>query len=141
MTDNIDRDDHPAMRAARASWAAVEAKDRDAWLSLMAPSCRVEDPIGVAPTNPTGKGACGPEELAEFWDTNIAPNQIRFAIHDSRVAGDESAHLMTLTTTLGDGSVAEVTPIVTYRVDDEGRLLALRGFWTLDDMTFSGPDQ
>ena len=50
------KDSNPAMVAARNSWRCVQAKDKQGWLDLMADSMVMEDPIGIAPTNPDGKG-------------------------------------------------------------------------------------
>ena len=61
-------EDHPALLAARGSWKAAQAGDKEAWLDLMAEDVCVEDPIGVAPTNPTGKGVRGKVELAVFFE-------------------------------------------------------------------------
>ncbi|MEZ5170535.1 MAG: nuclear transport factor 2 family protein [Acidimicrobiia bacterium] len=132
-------DEHPAMIAARDSWAAVQAGDKDAWLALMADDVVIEDPIGEAPTNPTGLGARGRSEVGEFFDTNIGPNRIAIDVHTSRVAGNESAHHMTLTTTLADGTKAVVTGLFAYRVNEDGLLASLRGWWGMDDMTFVAP--
>ena len=59
-------EDHPALLAAQGSWKAVMAGDKQTWLDLMDDDVCVEDPIGVAPTNPTGAGgrAAGPRRCA-----------------------------------------------------------------------------
>ena len=44
-----------------------------------------------------------------------------------------------ITTTLPDGSRSVVEGVYTYRVDDEGHLVALRAFWEFDNMTFEAP--
>ncbi len=133
-------DEHPAMIAARKSWVAVQAGDKEAWLALMADDVVIEDPIGEALTNPTGLGARGKSEVGTFFDANIGPNQLAIDVHTSRVAGDESAHHMTLTTTLPDGTKAVVTGLFAYRVNEDGLLTSLRGWWGMDDMTFVAPD-
>lgn len=133
-------EDHPALVAARDSWASVQAKDKARWLALMADDVLIEDPIGRGPTNPTGEGVRGRAEVEAFWDRNIEPATIRIETHESRVAGDESAHLLTLRTTLPGGVTAVVRGIFTYRVDGAGRLISLRGYWTPEDMTFERPE-
>jgi steroid delta-isomerase len=131
--------DHPALVASRNSWRCVHAKDREGWLALMAPDVCIEDPIGVAPTNPTGKGVKGLEEVKAFWDKNIGPSTVRVETHESFVAGNESAHALTLTTTLPNGVKAMVRGVFTYRVNDAGKLQALRGYWTMDDIKLERP--
>jgi steroid delta-isomerase len=124
---------HPALVAAQSSWRCVQAKDKEGWLGLMAEDICVEDPIGLAPTNPDGKGVRGKAAMREFWETNVDPNSILIETHESFAAGDESAHRMTLTTSFPNGMKMIVNGIFTYRVDDEGKLTNLRGFWALDE--------
>ncbi len=135
----MSHDDHPALLAARNSWRCVQAKDKQGWLSLMADDVTIEDPIGVAPTNPSGEGARGLDAVSGFWDRHIAPGAVRVENHESHVAGNESAHVLTLRTTLPNGYEAKVRGIFTYRVDEAGKLEALRGYWTLADLELSPP--
>ena len=130
---------HPALVAARSSWRYVQAKDRASWLALLAPSIVIEDPIGVGPTNPTGKGIRGLEEAKAFWDKNIAPTSIRIEAHESFAAGSESAHVLTLTTSFPNGVKIVVHGIFTYRVNDAGKLTHLRGYWTMADAKIEKP--
>ena len=130
---------HPALVAARSSWRYVQAKDRASWLALLAPDICIEDPIGVGPTNPTGKGIRGLEEAKAFWDKNIAPTSIKIEAHESFAAGSESAHVMTLTTSFPNGVKIIVHGIFSYRVNDAGSLTSLRGYWTLADAKIEKP--
>ncbi len=132
---------HPALVAARSSWRAVQAMDKEAWLGLMADDIRVEDPIGIGPTNPDGKGISGKAALAEFFDRNMAPNRIEVETHESFAAGSESAHVLTLTTTFPNGVRMIVHGIFTYRVNDEGLLTNLRGYWTMADSRVEQPEE
>lgn len=129
-------EDNPALVAARNSWRCVQAKDREGWLALMADDVRIEDPIGKAPTNPDGEGVRGKAAVGEFYDTNIGPNQLSVETHESRTAGNESAHVLTLRTRFPNGMTAIVRGLFTYLVDDAGKLTNLRGYWEMDDMTF-----
>ena len=126
-------EDHPALVAARNSWRCVQAKDKEAWLDLMADDITIEDPIGEAPTNPNGKGRRGKEEVAQFYDQNIAPTTIHIHAHESFAAGLESAHVLSLTTTFENGTSMKVHGIFTYRINEAGKLTNLRGYWSLDD--------
>ncbi len=127
---------NPALVAAQRSWRAVMAGDKDAWLDLMAEEICVEDPIGVAPTNPSGQGVRGKAELADFWEKNIGPNTIEIETHASRTAGLESAHQLTLSMRFPNGVTSHVTGFFTYRVNESGKLTNLRGFWDMADMSF-----
>lgn len=129
-------DEHPARLASQRSMAAVEAGDREGWLGLFADDALVEDPIGPSPLNPGGEGRRGKAAIAEFYDTIIAPNQVRFAITASYAAGDEVANVGTITTTFPDGSRALVDGVYTYRVDADGHIVALRAYWEFDKTRF-----
>jgi steroid delta-isomerase len=132
-------EDHPAMIAARNSWRCVQAKDKPGWLALMTDDVCMEDPIGVAPTNPTGKGLSCKQEVSDFYDKNMAAATIRIDTEMSRTAGSESAHVMTLTTSFDNGFTSIVKGLFTYRVNEEGLITNLRGYWSMDDMEFVKP--
>ncbi len=129
-------EDNPAMVAARNSWRCVQAKDREGWLALMTDDVCIEDPIGEAPTNPTGNGVRGKDAVGDFFDANIGPNQLTVETHESRTAGNESAHVLTLRTRFPNGMTAIVRGLFTYLVNDAGKLTNLRGYWEMDDMRF-----
>ena len=119
---------------ARASQAAVKARDRAAWLGLFAPDAVIEDPIGPSPFDPAGRGHRGPAAIAAFYDTVIAPNElITFEIENSYLCGDEVADVGIIRTVLPGGQhVAVVHGVYTYRSNGAGRLAALRAFWEFD---------
>ena len=128
-------EDHPAMVAARNSWRCVQGKDKEGWLALMADDVRIEDPIGIAPTNPTGEGIRGKAEVGDFYEKNIAASKLHVEVHESRVAGEnESAPVLTLTSEFPNGIKTQVRGIFTYRLNEAGKLANLRGYWTMDDM-------
>jgi steroid Delta-isomerase len=132
--------EHPAMMAAHHSWRCVRARLRDEWLDLMAEDVKIEDPIGVGPTNPTGKGFRGRAEAEQFWDKNLAPTEsIAITAHESFAAGDESAHVLTLVTKFPNGVAMTVHGIFTYTVDAAGKLIALRGYWSMADAKIEKP--
>jgi len=130
---------HPARNAARASMTAVEAGDRAAWLALFAPDAVVEDPIGPSMFDPDGQGHRGPDEIAAFYDNVIAMGRIEFAIRESYAGGNECANVGTITTTLPDSSRAIVDGVYTYRVDHDGRVVALRAYWEAAGMRLEAP--
>jgi steroid Delta-isomerase len=132
-------DPHPARDAARASMAAVEAGDREAWLGLFAPDAIVEDPIGASMFDPEGRGHRGATAIATFYDTVIASGLITFTIRESYAGGRECANVGTITTTLPDGTRAIVDGVYTYRVDEQGRIAALRAYWEPDHLRLEPP--
>jgi steroid Delta-isomerase len=119
---------------ARRSQAAVQAKDRDAWLGLFAPDAVVADPIGPSPLDPAGNGHRGLDAIAAFYDTVIAPNDgISFEIERSYLCGDEVADVGIIRTTLPGGKhVVVVRGVYTYRADGKGQLAALRAYWEFE---------
>ncbi len=130
---------HIARDTAFASMRAVEAGDRAGWLALFAPEACIEDPIGPSGFDPTGQGHRGPEAIAAFYDTVVASGQVAFSIRESYAAGNECANVGRITTTLPDGTRAIVEGVYTYRVDDDGRIVALRAYWEPARMTFEVP--
>jgi steroid Delta-isomerase len=131
--------EHPARLASQRSMAAVEAGDREAWLALFTDDAVVEDPIGPSPLNPGGQGRRGRAAIAGFWDEIVAMGQVRFRLRESYACGDECANVGRISTTLPDGTTSVVEGVFTYRVGDDGRLVALRAFWEFDNMTFEAP--
>ena len=75
----------------------------------------------------------GKEEVAAFYDKHMAPARIRVEAHESHAVGNESAHVLTLTTSFANGVVMTVHGIFTYTVDDTGLLTNLRGYWSMED--------
>ncbi len=130
----------PALAVPKESWRCVQGHDKEGWLSLMAEDICMEDPIGQALTNPTGTGVKGKDGVSDFYDKHIADANIAITVHESWWADKESAHLMTLETTLSNGVRSKVTSIFTYRLNDEGKLTNLRGYWKMSDMSFEQPD-
>lgn len=129
--------EHPARRAALLSREYVRNKDKQGWLGLYAEDAIIEDPIGVSMIDPEGNGHRGPAAREAFWDNFIAPASIDIEIMQSFAAGNEVANHIKITTTIdmGEGKalVQTVIGIFTYHVNEEGKLLSLRGYWETDD--------
>ncbi|MGV9412756.1 nuclear transport factor 2 family protein [Nocardia sp. NPDC003693] len=125
--------DHPARVAGLTSQAAVRARDKAAWVALFAADGIVEDPIGPSFFDPDGKGHRGPEAIAAFWDKAIAPtDDIEFLFEDSFACGSEVAFTGRIRTTMGGGTTVDAEGVFTYRVDQDGKIAALRAFWETD---------
>ena len=131
-------EEHPALVASRASWRCVSTHDKEGWLALMADDVHIEDPIGGGPTNPDGKGVRGKEAVSAFYDRNIAANHLTITCEDTFLASSDAevAHVLSLRSEFDNGVSSTVRGIFTYRVDDTGKLVSLRGYWTMDDMVF-----
>jgi ketosteroid isomerase-like protein len=132
--------DHPARVAGERSRSAVARGAREEWLELFADDAVVEDPIGVSPLDPTGKGHRGKAAIAAFWDRVIARvpgTKIEFDYHTQYAVGDECACVGSLTNRFPDGSSYRVDGVFVYRVNAQGKLLSLRTYWEHDKGVFT----
>ncbi|MBI3215109.1 MAG: nuclear transport factor 2 family protein [Mycobacterium sp.] len=129
----------PALAASQASWRAVQAHDREAWLALMAEDVVIEDPIGKSVTNPDGTGVRGKQAVAAFYDTNIAHNNLQITCEETFPSSspDEIAHILVLRSRFEGGLRSAVRGVFTYRVDGDGLITNMRGYWNLDMMAFA----
>lgn len=122
----------PAELAFARHVAAVEAKDRAAFLANFAEGAVVEDPVGPSPLEPTGRGHRGHAAIAAFWDALIGPGQVRFAIERAIVCGDEIANIGTIYNRLPDGRELAAEGVFVYRVDATGKLVSLKAYWDFE---------
>ena len=119
---------------------ACHEKDKQAWVDNFADDALIEDPIGRSPLDPEGKGHRGKEAISRFWDNQIAPNRILFNIRESYAAGNECANVGTITIIMPNGAVMMVSGVFTYRVNDQGKLAAMRAYWELEGMKGFAPE-
>jgi steroid Delta-isomerase len=126
----------PALTASQASWRAVQAKDKQGWLALMTDDVVIEDPIGKSYTNPDGTGVVGKDGVSEWWKKTVDMATITITCEETFPSSspDEIAHILQLRFTFDNGSSAGVRGIFTYKVNAEGLLTNLRGFWNMDMM-------
>jgi steroid delta-isomerase len=132
------RDLAPALAASQASWRCVQTHDREGWLALMAPDVVIEDPIGESITNPDGLGVRGKEAVAAFYDTNIAVNDLTVTCEETFPSSspNEVAHILVLRSKFDGGVTSAVRGVFCYRVDDDGLITNMRGYWNLEGMQF-----
>jgi steroid Delta-isomerase len=131
----------PALAASQASWRCVQAGDREGWLSLMADDVLVEDPIGQAVTNPEGQGVRGKEAVGDFFDRTIAISKATITCEETFPSSspNEIAHILLLHNKF-EGFSTKVRGVFTYRVNDDGLLTNLRGYWNMDGMEITKDD-
>ena len=128
---------HPAKRVSLLSREYVHSHNKAGWLGLFSEDAIIEDPIGVSPIDEAGKGHRGVAAREAFWENNIANSDIKIVIHQSYAAGLECANIVTLNTILTFGGKTysqEVNGIFTYQVNEAEQLVALRGYWEVDEM-------
>jgi steroid Delta-isomerase len=112
------------------------AHDKASWLDLFADDAIVEDPIGPSHFDPEGKGHRGKEAIAAFWDKAIAASELAFHFDKTYECGHEEANVGHIViTAAGYRVIAE--GVFTYRVDDSGKITALRAYWEVDKATAS----
>ena len=131
----------PVVIASESSWRCVQSGDKDGWLALLSDDIIIEDPIGPSVTNPEGTGVRGKEAAAAFYDANIGPNQLTVTREETFPSSSptEIAYILVLRTEFPNGFVASVRGVFTYKVNDDGLITNLRGYWNLDAMQFSEP--
>ena len=122
--------DSPVHLAGERSRAAAVARDKEAWLALFADDAIVEDPIGPSHFDPEGKGHRGKEAIAAFFDMAIAPSELEFHFRDAFVCGNEEANVGHIEIT-ARGFRVKAEGVFTYRVDEDGRITALRAYWEM----------
>ena len=121
--------------AGQRSRDAVTARDKEAWLDVFADDAIVEDPIGPSHFDPEGKGHRGKEAISAFWDKAIAPtDRIEFNFVDTFQCGNEEANVGNIVIRAA-GYEVTAEGVFTYRVNDEGKIVALRAYWELDRAT------
>jgi steroid Delta-isomerase len=132
MTEAQTQTERPAHAAGARSREAVRAKDKDAWLAVFADDAIVEDPIGPSAFDPEGKGHRGRDAISAFWDNAIAStDNIEFNFHETYQCGNEEANVGNIVITMG-GHQITAEGVFTYKVNDEGQLVALRAFWEME---------
>lgn len=123
--------DTPVHLAGKRSREAAVARDKEAWLALFADDAIVEDPIGPSHFDPEGKGHRGKDAIAAFFDMAIAPSALEFNFVDTFQCGNEEANVGNIVI-VAHGYRVVAEGVFTYRVNDEGKIVALRAYWELD---------
>jgi ketosteroid isomerase-like protein len=108
---------------------AVHRKDKQAWVDNFADDAIVEDPIGPSILDPSGAGQRGKAAIAAFWEKLIGPNRVFFDVRESYAGGLECAYVGSVNTVLPNGAVMIVNGVFTYRVNEAGKVVALRAYW------------
>ncbi|MFF0814235.1 nuclear transport factor 2 family protein [Rhodococcus sp. NPDC003318] len=135
-------DPHTLLSLAHASPAAVADHDKSAWLALFARHHVVEDPVGGRPVlgglyDPRSRRRGG-EPLARFWETFIAPNDIRFHVERADIVdGLTVVRDVTIETRLGGGVVARAPMHLLYEAalgDGEPRIRRIAAHWEVAPM-------
>lgn len=118
------------MALVEQSPAAVAAHDKAAWLGLFASAYVVEDPVGSRPHMSAAAGDAASSDrrapLSRFYDTFIAPNDIRFQVDRDIVCGLHVVRDLTIEITMSP-EVRVCTPVhLLYELAVENGELKIR---------------
>lgn len=118
--------------------AAVAVHDKAAWLAIFARYHVVEDPVGsaahVGGLYDAASGQRGNGALSRFFDTFIAPNNIRFAVAGDYVGGHHVVRDLTIHITMSDAVEVEVPMCLLYELVEENgswKIQRLAAHWEL----------
>ena len=88
-------------------------------------------------------GACGGSDgptgaPSTSLDANIAGNDLRITCEETFPSSSpaEIAHILVLRSKFENGMTSTVRGVFTYKVNDDGLLTNLRGYWNMDAMQF-----
>jgi len=127
---SLENSPHPAQRAAALSARYASQKRKAEWLELYAEDAIIEDPVGVSPLDPSGRGHRGRAAMAAFWDMVIAPGNMSYLIRESYACADECANVWSLTNTLPGNVQVTVDLVSIYKVNAAGKLTCMRAYWS-----------
>ena len=103
-------------------------KQKSNWLELFSDDAIVEDPIGVSPLDPIGKGHNVKVAIEAVYESVIEKGYLVFEIVESIPCGDECANFANITNKI-DGAEIKTKMIVIYRVNSDDKIVSLRAFW------------
>ena len=118
--------------AVEQSPKAVAVHDKSAWVGIFAADGQVNDPVGSTPH-------VGPEAIARFFDTFIAPNTIKFDVQHDVVAGMSVVRDLTVYTTMSTGVTMQIPMHLRYDLSSDGpdgalQIQKLFAHWELQKM-------
>jgi ketosteroid isomerase-like protein len=117
------------LELAYESLELTKKGDRDGWLALFEDDAVVQDPVGVSPTDPTGKGHQGIAAITKFRDEVIVHMEsFEFEIERHYTGGDEVACVVNFQITSG-GVSRDMDLVNIYERSPNGKLQSLRSFW------------
>jgi len=106
------------------------AHDRAGWVGLFAADGQVNDPVGSKPHN-------GRQEIENFYDTFIAPNQLSFNVSNDIVCGMCVMRDLDILSVMSTGVRVTVPMHLRYELVEEGgglRIRRLYAHWELGEM-------
>ena len=129
------------LKVVDASPKAVAMHDKQTWLSIFAKESIVEDPVGSSPhctrvsERENGKKESSP--LERFYDTFIAPNEIKFHVDRDVVTGNTVIRDLNIEIKMSKGLFVYVPMHLFYELNDEDgqlKICHLSAHWELFKM-------
>ncbi|NQT73671.1 MAG: hypothetical protein HQ553_13020 [Chloroflexi bacterium] len=124
------------LKVAEASPEAIATHDKQAWLSLFSEQGIIEDPVGIAPFRRVKSGG-DDDPLERFYETFIAPNEIKLNVSRNIVAGNAVVRDVNIEIKSSTGLTINVPTYVLYElVEEDGNLKVARlaAHWELFSM-------
>lgn len=118
------------LAAVERSPQAAAEHDRAAWVALFTPDGRIEDPVGSRPH-------LGRTQIGRFYDTFIAPRDIRFHRDLNVVFGTTVLRDLELEVAMGPTVTMYIPAFLRYdlrETNGEWLIGALRAYWELPAM-------
>ena len=110
--------------AAEAYITAVNANDKQGFLSQFAPDAVWFDPVGQPPH-------VGTEGISAFFDqTRSLADHIEMKLLDVIVCGTEAAMVLEIHATIGE-SVMIMDCVETVEFDDESKIARMKAYWDM----------
>ena len=126
---------HLAVEANKNSIRYAMEGNREAWLDLYTEDAVVQDPVGVSPMDPSGKGHRGKEAIAAFWDNVIGKSKLEIRVDKRWTSGDYRCCVAQVAhNDLGDGKVSKCDMLAIYDVNEEGKITAMAANWDFDGL-------
>lgn len=129
------------LEEVKKSPAAVGVHDKQAWMSIFANYHAVEDPVGSSPhvggLYDATEGKRGHGALDRFYDTFIAPNEIKFDVKRDIVCGNHVVRDLTINLNMSPTVSASVPMHLLYELVQEGeewKIVRLAAHWELVPM-------
>ena len=117
---------------------AVAVHDKSAWMDIFASCSLVEDPVGSSPhicgIYDRRQGYRSKDKLSHFYDTFIAPNQVRFHIDRDIVSGLHVMRDLTIEIIMSPQITVHVPVHLLYELTLEGdelKVFRLAAHWEL----------
>lgn len=125
----------PAVQANINSMKNASAGNKAEWLALFREDAIVRDPVGKSPFDKTGDGNSGIAAIEAFWDTVIGPANLTLTPVKRFPSGDRHCAVeIQIENDLGNDLKTKLDMLVTYEVDEEGKIKDLAAYWSWDEM-------